>query len=91
MVGMPSKTDELYYPPDDIVESANAPDYESIYARAQEDLAAFWAERAEELAWYAPWEQILDEPVAAATFEDNPDGDDIVFLVTPTGGVFRFH
>lgn len=39
----------------------------------------------------ASWEQILDEPVAAATFEDNPDGDDIVFLVTPAGEVFRYH
>lgn len=39
----------------------------------------------------ASWEPILDEPVAAAAFEDNPDGDDIVFLVTPAGDVFRYH
>ncbi len=39
----------------------------------------------------ASWERIIDVPVAAATFEDNPDGDDIVFLVTPAGDVYRYH
>jgi photosystem II stability/assembly factor-like uncharacterized protein len=37
------------------------------------------------------WDLILDEPVAAATFEDNPDGSVVAFLVTPGGGVYRYH
>jgi photosystem II stability/assembly factor-like uncharacterized protein len=39
----------------------------------------------------ATWDLILDEPVAAATFEDNPDGSVVAFLVTPGGGVYRYH
>ena len=37
------------------------------------------------------WDRVLDEPVAAAAFQDNPDGTVIVFLVTPTGEVYRYH
>ncbi len=37
------------------------------------------------------WDLILDESVAAATFEDNPDGSVVAFLVTPRGEVYRYH
>lgn len=37
------------------------------------------------------WGLILDEPVAAATFEHNPDGSVVAFLVTPGGEVYRYH
>jgi acetyl-CoA synthetase len=34
---------------------------EMIYDEAEQDLEGFWAERAAELHWAAPWEQVLDE------------------------------
>jgi photosystem II stability/assembly factor-like uncharacterized protein len=37
------------------------------------------------------WERILEEPVAAVAFEDNPDGTVVAFLVTPGGDVYRYH
>jgi acetyl-CoA synthetase len=35
-------------------------DYEAMYARAAQDPAGFWAERANELTWASPWQQVLD-------------------------------
>ena len=54
-------TSEIYYPSDDIVQNAHVPNYEEVYAQAAEDLEGFWAERANELEWYAPWDKVLDE------------------------------
>jgi len=42
----------LYHPPPEIVAQAHVPDYEAVYAQAQANPVAFWAERAEELEWY---------------------------------------
>jgi acetyl-CoA synthetase len=53
-------TTEWYYPPDEIVQNAIVPDYESVYNRATQDTEAFWAERAATLDWYQPWEKVLD-------------------------------
>ena len=52
---------EVYYPSPEIVANAHIKNYEEVYARALEDPAAFWAERASHLEWYHPWDQVLDE------------------------------
>ena len=52
---------EVYYPSPEIVANAHIKNYEEVYARALEDPAAFWAERASHLEWYHPWEHVLDE------------------------------
>ena len=55
------KTDEWYYPSDDIVEQANVPDYEAVYQESMDDLEGFWAKRAETLDWYEKWDKVLDD------------------------------
>ncbi len=49
--------DEIYNPPPSITESANVKQYDAIYQRSLEDPEGFWAERAQELEWYEPWDQ----------------------------------
>ncbi|HVU14319.1 MAG TPA: acetate--CoA ligase [Phototrophicaceae bacterium] len=54
-------TGEWYYPPEEIVNNANAPDYEALYSEAKKDPEAFWAKQAEKLDWYKKWDQVLDK------------------------------
>ncbi|MAU11418.1 MAG: acetate--CoA ligase [Anaerolineaceae bacterium] len=54
-------TSEWYHPTEDIVEHANVPDYEAVYAEAQDDLEAFWAKRANTLEWHKMWDKVLDD------------------------------
>ncbi|MBI3942302.1 MAG: acetate--CoA ligase [Chloroflexi bacterium] len=51
----------LYPPPPELVAQAADHDLDGATRQAQEDLAGFWAERAAELEWYAPWTTVLDE------------------------------
>lgn len=53
-------TSEWYYPSEEIVNNANAPDYEALYGEAQSDPVAFWAKQAENLDWYQKWDTVLD-------------------------------
>ncbi len=59
-----SATPRIYHPSPEIIAQAHVPDYEAAYTQSQADLAAFWAERAEELEWYRKWDQVLDESEA---------------------------
>jgi acetyl-CoA synthetase len=43
-------------------------EYERMYARSVEDPEAFWGDAARELEWFAPWERVLDERGAHATW-----------------------
>jgi acetyl-CoA synthetase len=43
---------------------ANLQDYDAVYKRSVEDPEGYWAEQAEELAWYTPFEKVLDESEA---------------------------
>ncbi|MFO7663672.1 MAG: acetate--CoA ligase [Chloroflexota bacterium] len=53
---------EVYYPAPEIITHAIIPDYEKVYGRAAEDLAAFWGRiAAENFEWFAPWESVLNE------------------------------
>lgn len=54
-------TSEWYHPTEDIIEHANVPDYEAVYAEAQDDLEAFWAKRANTLEWHKMWDKVLDD------------------------------
>ena len=35
--------------------------YQEIYARSMEDPEGFWAEQAEAIDWYKPWDKVLDD------------------------------
>ena len=52
---------EVYLPSEAVVEAAHIKDYDEVYARSIADPEAFWAERAETLDWYEPWDKVLDE------------------------------
>ncbi|NPV66970.1 MAG: acetate--CoA ligase [Anaerolineae bacterium] len=65
MTDMPSSNNDHWYnPPEDLVRNAHIPDYEAVYAQAQRDPEAFWAERARELDWFQPWDKVLDDSQA---------------------------
>jgi acetyl-CoA synthetase len=53
--------EEIYHPPQDIVEKANVKEYEDLYKYSLEDPAGFWGERAEELEWFKKWDKVLDD------------------------------
>lgn len=53
-------TTEWYYPAEDIVTNAHVPDYDAVYNDAMQDIEAFWAQRAQILHWFQPWEKVLD-------------------------------
>ncbi len=55
---------EVYFPADKVVEQAYIKDWEAVANTALDDLEGFWAERAEELEWFQPWEQVLDRSKA---------------------------
>ncbi len=57
----PTDTQDWYYPPEELAKNAHIPNYEEVYAKAQKDPQAFWAERAEELEWYQKWDKVLDD------------------------------
>ena len=59
--GFTPPTSEWYRPSADMVAQSNVPDYEAVYDLARQDLAAFWAQRAETLDWYQKWDQVLDD------------------------------
>jgi acetyl-CoA synthetase len=52
---------EVFYPASEALTGTYIPDWEAQKAEAHKDLAAYWAKRAGELEWYAPWEIVLDE------------------------------
>jgi acetyl-CoA synthetase len=55
---------EVVYPSAKIVAEAHVHDFQAVAREAAKDLAGFWARRAAELEWYAPWKQVLDESKA---------------------------
>ncbi len=57
-------TSEWYHPTEDVINDAHVPDYDEVYREAQDDLEAFWAERAGDLEWYETWDKVLDDSQA---------------------------
>ena len=54
-------TGEIFYPSDEVLNSARVRDWEIIRSEAAHDLQGFWAKEAGELHWFAPWEKVLDD------------------------------
>jgi acetyl-CoA synthetase len=52
---------EVFWPPPEVVQQANVPDWDAVARRAADDIEGFWAEQARELEWYRPWDRVLDE------------------------------
>jgi len=52
---------EIYKPSPEVIAAANVKSYKELARRAEEDLAGFWAEQAEEFVWFKKWDQVLDE------------------------------
>ena len=53
------REDRTFVPSREFQQRANAGD-ESIYAKADHDPEAFWADFARELEWSRPWDRVLD-------------------------------
>jgi acetyl-CoA synthetase len=54
---------ETFPPPPEFSKRASISslkEYEKLYAAADKDPEKFWAERARDLHWFAPWKQVLD-------------------------------
>jgi acetyl-CoA synthetase len=52
---------EVFYPSQSVIDQAHIKDWEALAAKAHKDLAGFWGERAEELAWFKKWDKVLDD------------------------------
>jgi acetyl-CoA synthetase len=52
---------EIYHPSPELVANANIQSWDTKAKQAEQDLTGFWAERAQELEWYQPWNQVLDD------------------------------
>jgi acetyl-CoA synthetase len=52
---------EVYLPSPELVSAAHVPDWDALRAEADADYLTFWEERARELAWHTPWQQVLDD------------------------------
>jgi acetyl-CoA synthetase len=57
----PLSNGEVFPPSSDFLEKANVASWESKINMAENDLQGFWAERASELEWYQPWNNVLDD------------------------------
>ena len=51
----------IYRPDPDAVAASWVPEPEALYASAKADPQGFWADRATELEWFEPWQQVLDD------------------------------
>jgi acetyl-CoA synthetase len=51
---------KVYDPSPEVVESAWIKDYDEVYQKSIQDPEQFWEEIAGQLAWFKPWEKVLD-------------------------------
>jgi acetyl-CoA synthetase len=62
MTGQKSKMEGEVYPPSpDLAAASHIPNWEARLAEADADYLGFWAARAAELEWQAPWVKVLDD------------------------------
>ena len=54
-------TGEVYYPADEVLQTAHVKDWEALRDEADRDLEGFWAKEAEQLHWFEKWKTVLDE------------------------------
>ena len=58
---IPSAEVEMIYPSEEVRAQAVLQDWERTAAFARDDLQGFWRKEAEELEWFKPWDQVLDD------------------------------
>lgn len=51
---------DIYYPSPESVRGSLAENWEELERSAAEDLEGYWADRASELVWSKPWDQVID-------------------------------
>src|SRR5690242_8203203 len=54
---------EVFPPPPEFSKQASIKslkEYDKLYSAANKDPEQFWAERARDLHWFAPWKKVLD-------------------------------
>ncbi len=52
---------DVFYPDRSISATAHVQDADALRAEALADMEGFWADRADELEWFEPWEKVLDD------------------------------
>ena len=57
----PHSNGDVYYPSSDFLSKSDMPAWDPAAHKSEQDLQAFWAERANELEWYQPWNKVLDD------------------------------
>lgn len=58
---------DVVYPDPSIAAESHVPDADKLRAEALADPQQFWADRAAELEWFAPWDKVLDDSNAPST------------------------
>ncbi len=53
------KQGERYMPSEAVRARSLTPDFDALYNRSIEDPPAFWAEQAQELEWFAAWNDVM--------------------------------
>jgi acetyl-CoA synthetase len=53
------KQGERYLPSEAVKARSLTPDFDALYQRSIQDPPAFWAEQAQELQWFAPWNEVM--------------------------------
>ncbi|MEI6674804.1 MAG: acetate--CoA ligase [Verrucomicrobiota bacterium] len=57
----PPMEGDVYYPSAEVIAQAVLKDWEATAEFARNDLQGFWHKEAEQLEWFEPWEQVLDD------------------------------
>jgi len=52
---------EVFTPPEEIIEHANAKNWQKMQQHAAENLEEFWEEEAEQYHWFENWDTVLDD------------------------------
>jgi len=53
-------SNDIYYPPETILQHANVTEYEKAYQFSVKNRESFWAQQAETLHWFEKWDKVLD-------------------------------
>jgi len=57
----PQMEGDVYYPSEEVVAQARLKDWDALAEKAHKDLQGFWADEANELEWFKPWDKVLDD------------------------------
>lgn len=52
---------EVYYPSEEVINYANAKNWEQKRTSAEKDFVGFWEKEAKELHWFKKWDKVLDD------------------------------